>query len=97
MSEQENLPTAKRTTSAWRVDEKLQEAVDKYIAEDPARYKAAQEFGDFLVNHPQFSQLDNFKVDQKDMVGDEILYQEIGAPSIFIIGGRGYPHIACCR
>lgn len=66
-----------RTPSVWEVSPALQEAVDKYIAQDPVRYRAAQSFGEFLVDHPQFSKLEDFKVEQRDIVGDELMYQEI--------------------
>ena len=76
MSIMNNIPT-KRTPSKWQIDHVLQEAVDKYIKEDPARYRLAQRYGEFIVDHQQFSNMDNFKVEQRDITGDEIRYNEI--------------------
>ena len=73
----DNIPATNRTPSKWKVDGALQEAVDKYIQEDPARYRAAQQFGDFLTSHPQFSNLDTFKIDQRDIAGEELMYLEV--------------------
>lgn len=77
MSSQDNIPTAKRTPSTWEISPFVQDAVNKFITNDPVGYRAAQNFGDFLVNHPQFSNLDTFKVEQRDVAGEELLYQEI--------------------
>jgi hypothetical protein len=69
--------SSKRTPSEWKVSDTLQEAVDKYIQEDPGRYRAAQTFGDFLVSHEQFSNLDTFKIKSEDLAGEELLYGEV--------------------
>lgn len=73
----DNIPVSNRTPSNWTVGPAVQEAVDKYIAENPARHRLAQQFGDFIVDHPQFSNLDTFKIIQQDISGDEIRYKEI--------------------
>lgn len=73
----ENIPTLTRTPSAWVIPIELQNTVDKLAEQDPARHRLAQEFGNFLLDHHQFSQLDDFRVNQQDTTGDELLYREI--------------------
>ena len=72
----DNIPGSKRTPSAWVVSDSLQDSVNKYIAQDAGKYRRAQDFGDFLLDHPQFSQVDTFRVDQTDLNGNELLVQE---------------------
>lgn len=67
-----------RTPSSWQVSEKVQEAVDKYISDDPVRYRLAQKFGDFLTDHPVFNQVDEFKPSKaRDIAGEELQYIEL--------------------
>jgi hypothetical protein len=79
-----NLETASekhsnvRTTSSWEVSPEVQEAVNKYITENPEKYKRAQEFGEFLMSHPVFNRLDEFKVQSDDVFGNELKFLEIG-------------------
>lgn len=70
------FPTT-RTTSSWEVSSEVQEAVNKYISENPEKYKRAQEFGEFLMTHPTFSNLDDFKVLEEDVSGIELKFREI--------------------
>lgn len=74
-SKQANL--CKRTTSSWQVSPEVQESVDKYIAENPDKHRKAQEFGEFLMSHPIFSRLDDFKVISDDVAGNELKFREI--------------------
>jgi hypothetical protein len=66
-----------RTTSAWIVSPDIQKAVDKYIEEDPNRHKIASRFGQFLVDHPLSSSLDEFKVNGRDLAGEEIKFKQL--------------------
>jgi hypothetical protein len=68
---------ANRTPSAWLVAPEVQEAVHKYIADDPNRFRLAQRFGDFLTDHPVFSRYDEFRPVASDVAGDELQFQEI--------------------
>jgi len=71
-----NILSSKRTPSEWKTSEALEEAVSKYITENPQKYRAAQQFGDFLTSHT-LAQVDTFKIDQRDIAGQEIRYQEL--------------------
>jgi hypothetical protein len=73
----DNITMSKRTPSPWIVSDTIQEAVNKYIAENPVKYQAAQNFGDYITSHPLFSQVDTFKVEARDVAGEELLYLEI--------------------
>ena len=73
----ESINPSQRTTSSWQVSPEVQEAVDKYIMENPDKHRRAQEFGEFLMTHPVFSRLDNFKVAEEDIAGNELRFREI--------------------
>jgi hypothetical protein len=77
MNPSENQIVSTRTTSSWEVSPDVQEAVNKYISENPDKYKRAQEFGEFLMTHPVFSRLDDFKVQPDDISGNELKFLEI--------------------
>lgn len=77
MNSSENQTVSTRTTSSWEVSPDVQEAVNKYISENPDKYKRAQEFGEFLMTHPVFSRLDDFKVQPDDVSGNELKFLEI--------------------
>lgn len=66
-----------RTTCSWQVAPDVQDAVNKYIAENPEKHRRAQEFGEFLMTHPVFSRLDDFKVSGEDIAGNELKFIEI--------------------
>lgn len=65
-----------RTTSEYNVSTVFQETVDKWIEENPVKYRQAQIFGEFIVSHPQFSNLTTMNVIQRDIIGDELLYKD---------------------
>ena len=69
--------TLNRTPSAWFVAPELREAVNKYVTDDPNRFRLAQRFGDFLTDHPIFSRYDEFRPDASDVAGDELQFQEL--------------------
>lgn len=73
---QGNIPLSKRTPSGWDFSTTLEEAVTKYINENPDKHQLAQHFGDYLMN-TKFSNVDTFKVEPNDVEGQKLLYQEI--------------------
>ena len=72
----ENIPMSARTPSEWKVDPSLQEAVDKYIKENPLKHKMGLEYNNFLLSG-RFANSDTFKLEQADVEGEKILYDKI--------------------
>jgi hypothetical protein len=66
-----------RTPSSWQISPDLQRAVDEYAKEDPNRHKIALRFGQFLVDHPLSTSLDEFKINGRDLAGEEIKFQQL--------------------
>ncbi len=64
-----------RTPSNNEISETLKTAVDKYISDNPEKYKLAQEYGEFLMSHP-LANTDSFEVKLSDIAGDELLLEE---------------------
>lgn len=70
-------PISNRTPSPWIVSPDLQRSVDEYAKEDPNRHKIALRFGQFLVDHPLSTSLDEFKINGRDLAGKEIKFQQL--------------------
>jgi hypothetical protein len=77
MTSTDKITTNKRTTCKWEISDEVQKSVDQYIKNNPSGYKNAQNFGEFISTHPQFSNTDELKIDQVDIFGETILYDEL--------------------
>jgi len=72
----DNAPIIQRTPSEWKVDPSLQSIIYKLIENDPAAYRLAQNFGNFIMSS-KFANVDTLKVSQEDETGDAILYNKL--------------------
>lgn len=70
------IPMNKRTPSPWYVDPRLQELVDKAIADDPKKHKLEQNYADFLLT-TDLANADTLEGSNDDVRGIEIQYREI--------------------
>lgn len=57
-------------------DSEMKKCVDKYILENPEKYKEAQKYGEFIMNS-RFCNTNKFEIEKEDLEGNEILFREI--------------------
>ena len=73
---EDNIPMNKRTPCEWQVSEAIQTSLDQMIANEPLKYKMAQDFGDFLMDTP-FANVDRFKISEDDVRGEKLRLNNI--------------------